>query len=114
MKNLRLLLAALFITSTQLFASTPSDETPEQQLRNEILTLLSSPDIKVENEDLKANIEFTLNAKGEIVVLTVDTSEKIVEDYVLSKLNYKKVDSEILENDYKIYRVDLKILKPNS
>lgn len=75
MKKLIVLVVAILAT-TQIFANDKNTkETSEQKLRNEIALLLDRPEIRLESNEIKANIEFILNAKGEIVILTVD-SEK--------------------------------------
>ena len=62
---------------------------------------------------LSANIKFALNGKGEIVVLTVDTKQEVVANFVKSRLNYKKVATAIKARN-KIFKVILKIKKPQN
>ncbi len=112
MKKLTILLVAFLLGSTQIFAFNDNPTNAAQQLRNQIAVLLESPEILVENDALNAEIEFTLNSEGEIVVLSVDTKENIVKNYVKSRLNYKKIDSKISNINSKIFRISLKILKP--
>ncbi|TSE07798.1 MULTISPECIES: hypothetical protein [Aquimarina] len=114
MKKLTILFAVFVLGSTQIFASNDNPINSEQQLRNQIAVLLESPEILVENDTLNAKIEFTLNGEGEIVVLSVDTKESTVKNYVKSRLNYKKIDSEIANIGSKIFRISLKILKPRA
>ncbi len=111
MKKLTVLLVAFVLGSTQLFATGGTPVDAEKELRNHIAVLLKSPEIKLDKEELKANIEFTLNSKKEIVVLTVNAEESIVTDYVKSRLNYKKVNSEISKIENKVFKIALKILK---
>ena len=54
----------------------------EQELRNEIASLLDKPNVIIDKKELKANIEFTLNGKNEVVVLTVDSQDQDVSHYV--------------------------------
>ncbi|GAA4275563.1 hypothetical protein [Aquimarina mytili] len=110
MKKFTVLLALVFGFG-QLFASNNSPVGSEQQLRNEVAILLKSPEIVVK-EELKANIEFTLNVKGEIVVLNVDSKEELVVNYVKSRLNYKKIASNTSKNKNRIFKLILKIKKP--
>jgi len=110
MKKLIVLLVAV-VVSTQVFANDKNTkETKEQKLRNEIAVLLESPELQVDGNEIKANIEFILNGKGEIVILTVDSDKKAVEYYVKSRLNYKKVNSDVNEN--KVFKLSLKVLNP--
>ena len=39
-----------------------------------------------------AQVRFTLNNEGEIVVLSVDTDNERLESFVKGRLNYKKVE----------------------
>ncbi len=111
MKKLTVLVFALVLGFGPVFASNDKAISPEQQLRNEVALLLKSPEIVVE-EELKANIEFTLNVKGEIVVLHVDSKEEMVVNYVKSRLNYKKIGSTTSKNENRIFKLILKIRTP--
>ncbi|QKX04300.1 hypothetical protein HN014_05035 [Aquimarina sp. TRL1] len=113
MKNLKVVLIAIFVVSFQAFSADKSTKSPEQQLRNEIINLLDNPDIKISNNEVKANIEFTLNSKNEIVILTVNSETESLENFVKYKLNYKKVNSKMPETNSKIFRMSLKVLNPN-
>lgn len=115
MKKLTILFAVFVLGSTQIFASNDNSIEAQKQLMNQVTLLLENPEIHIEDDALNAKIEFTLNDKGEIVVLSVDAKEDVVKNYVRSRLNYKKVDSKIATMDSKIFRVfriSLKILKP--
>jgi len=112
MRKFIVLLVIAVLGNTQLFASDNNTIISEQQLRNEVATLLESPQITVEQEELSADIEFTLNNNGEIVVLLVNSDDTIVENYVKSRLNYKKIDSAINKN--RVYKLTLKIKSPQN
>ncbi|OED37024.1 hypothetical protein AB832_05315, partial [Flavobacteriaceae bacterium (ex Bugula neritina AB1)] len=94
MKKLITVIIVAVIASASVFANDKSiGETAQQKLRKEIIELLERPHFKIEKSSIEAEIEFTLNAKNEIVILTVNSDKDIVENYVKSKLNYKKVNS---------------------
>ncbi|WP_459212561.1 hypothetical protein [Aquimarina rhabdastrellae] len=112
MKTLKVFILA-FVIGTAMYGNNNPVETPVQKLRNEISTLLKNPRIEIDNEAINATVEFTLNNKGEIVVLTVDSDSTSVESFVKSKLNYQKVDSRINKNG-KVFKLRLKILNPFS
>ncbi|MDH7447979.1 hypothetical protein [Aquimarina sp. 2201CG14-23] len=115
MKKLAVLLVVAILASTQVFANEKNTKkTSEEKLRNEIVLLLDKPQIELDRNEIKANIEFILNAKGEIVILTVDSEKEEVEDYVKTRLNYKKVDSEIIKSGNKVFKLKLKVLKPRN
>ncbi len=113
MKRLAIVFIAFVLGFSPLFASNPNN-TPihsESPLRSQIATLLESPEITLEQEDLEANIEFILNNVGEIVVLTVDADDEMIREYVKSRLNYQRVTSSIPQLENKIFKISLKIVK---
>jgi hypothetical protein len=85
-------------------------EIPKDQLRVQIIQLLKSPNIQLETEEANAIINFTLNGKGEIVVLSVETDSTYLEGYVKEKLNYKKVEFSQLKPGEK-FRMSLKVVR---
>lgn len=108
MKKLIIVVAVSMLGIVKSFANNEI-KGPEQTLRNEIATLLKSPEFTIENE-LTAKIQFTVNHKGEIVVLAVDADNIAVESFVKNRLNYKKVDTGTRTSS-KIFKVDLRIKK---
>ncbi len=110
MKTLKVFILA-FVIGTSVYANNTPIETSSEKLRNEISHLLENPRIKINNNEIKAVIEFTLNKKGEIIVLFVDTTNSTVESFVKSKLNYQKVTDKTSDNG-KVYKMKLKILNP--
>lgn len=46
-------------------------------------------------KDIRANVLIAINKKHEIVVLSVDTTNKEVERFIKQRLNYKKLDCEV-------------------
>ncbi|WP_299218079.1 hypothetical protein [uncultured Aquimarina sp.] len=114
MKKLIVLLVVV-LASTQVFANDKNaEETNKEKLRSEIALLLEKPQIKLERNEINASIEFILNAKGEIVILNVDSEKEAIEDYVKTRLNYKKVDSDITRTGNKVFRLRLKVLNPEA
>jgi len=112
MKKLIVVLVAI-LASTQIFANDKAiKKTSEENLRNEIVVLLEKPQIELDQKEIKASIEFILNVKGEIVILTVDSEKVAVEDYVKSRLNYKKVDSDVKATTNRVFKFSLKVLNP--
>ncbi|SHJ61522.1 hypothetical protein [Aquimarina spongiae] len=115
MKKLAVVVLAIVLGTSSLFASNENPtKNAEKDLRNQIAVLLERPEIKVEKQELTADIEFVLNNKGEIVVLSVDAEKEIIEDYVKARLNYKKVDLENVKIGNKLFQLTLKIVKPQA
>jgi len=62
------------------------------EIRTQIIELIDKPDLSDEMvENLEANLHFLINQKNEIVVLMVETDNDFVDQYLKSKLNYKKL-----------------------
>ena len=81
----------------------------KSELRTEIVKLLGKADFDY-NKNISTSIEFTINSKGEIIVLTVNSNNQDVDAYVKAKLNYRVIttDSKIAG---KTYRMPLTFLK---
>jgi len=116
MKNLIVLSIAIVLGSSSLFAfnNNPTIKNPERKIRNQVAVLLENPQINVEQEELKAAIQFTLNSNGEIVVLSVDTKNDAVSNYVKTRLNYKRLDPNTPSTGNKIFNIKLRIQKPKA
>lgn len=106
-KSLAFFAAALFVVGT-LSANPTENLDPTKKLSTQIHTLLKSNSFKVEANDVTADVRFTINKDGEIVVLSVDTDNKALEGFVKGRLNYKKVD---LQNarEGRLYTVPVRI-----
>jgi len=114
MKKL-ILVFVVILASTQVFANDKTrKEASEEKLRNEIVVLLDRPQIELDQNEIKADIEFILNTKGEIVILTVDSEKVAVENYVKSRLNYQKVNSDMIKIPNKVFKFKLKVVNPRS
>jgi hypothetical protein len=85
-----MLLVSLSIMANDNKKSNNVDK-PAKSLSTQIGEILGNNSIKVE-QDLTANVLFTLNEDKEIVILSVTTDSEIIEHYVKSKLNYQKVN----------------------
>jgi hypothetical protein len=107
MRKLMLMAFALVIGTASLFATNIGDEeTPKDEIRDQIVELLKTPSFAVDH-DYNVNISFTFSSKGEIVVLSVDSNDRNVLNYVRENLNYKKIQNPG-EKD-KLYKMPLKM-----
>ncbi|WP_299156622.1 hypothetical protein [uncultured Tenacibaculum sp.] len=102
------LLVLVFVTLISTSAFSTNENPNKKEIRAKIVTLLGSPNFTINNE-VKTIVEFTLNNKGEIVILNVDCKKTQICDYVKSKLNYKKVYSSIKQSSNNIYKIPLTI-----
>jgi hypothetical protein len=96
-------LATLFITSSAMAASTGLN--PESTIRNEIVKLIDHPNQDVlQGQDLTANLRLMVNGENELIVLDSGTDDVLLDSYIKSKLNYKKVNARDI-NYFKFYFV---------
>ena len=93
MKKISVVVVAVALLSVgNVFAAdNPRKAGPEKTLSGQIAELLNDNPFVID-KDITATVRFTLNSKKEIVVLYVDTDDKILENFVKSRLNYEKVN----------------------
>ncbi|WP_291871528.1 hypothetical protein [Maribacter sp.] len=93
MKKISLVLVAAMLLSTgSILANNLDGLNPTKTLTAQISKLLSSNDLTEYEVNVEAQVRFTINKDREIVVLSVDTDNGTVEEFVKSRLNYEKVD----------------------
>ncbi len=110
MKKLNvILLVVVFAISSFAKAETEPIKKREHNLANEIKELLKQPSFLVNNE-LMAYVTFTVNKEKEIVVLSVDSDCKMVENYIKTRLNYQKVNIK-LNSNIKKYKMPVRIVE---
>jgi hypothetical protein len=104
MKKLSVVLVAfVLLLGTSVTAADASlDKDKTVTISQEIGDLLKDANIELDY-DVNANVTFMINGEGEIVVLTVDTSDLSIERFIKSRLNYKKLQNELLVGEeYKV------------
>jgi len=106
---MRKLTFIILVTLGLNVAIASDDVKPTEQLRNEIVKLLQSPKMELENNEVQAIISFTITTDGELVVLSVKSENKLMDSFVKVRLNYKKVDYEVTENG-QVFRIPLKVI----
>lgn len=84
--------AAMLLVTGNIFANNVAKDNPKKDLSIQIGALLENTSFTNDDVDLTAQVRFTLNNQGEIVVLSVDTEDKRLESFVKARLNYKKVE----------------------
>ena len=97
MRQLKTLLVvvALTFSSVLLASTTPEDrETESAAITAQIGKLLKNPNFLVE-KDIVANVKITLNKNNEMVVLSVDSKENYVANFIKSRLNYNELPTEV-------------------
>ena len=90
MKKLIIVAIALF---TLNIAAAEKPVKPSETLRADIVELIGSETtFDFDNEEYVVDVIFTVTSKNEIIVLSTDTENKEMANFIKNKLNYKKVN----------------------
>ncbi|PKA97069.1 hypothetical protein B0O79_0717 [Flavobacteriaceae bacterium MAR_2009_75] len=109
MRKISLVLAVAMLLSTgSVLANDLKPKKSGKSLSSQISEMLSENSFTINETDLRAQVRFTLNNEQEIVVLSIDADDEILEDFVKAKLNYKKVELEDYQEG-KLYTVGVRI-----
>lgn len=100
--------AAMLLATGNILANDSVKTEPTKKLSTQIGELLEDNYLTDNQVNLTAQVRFTLNNEGEIVVLSVDTENKILASFVKYKLNYQKVEVNDSEEG-KMYTVPIRI-----
>lgn len=100
-----MLVAALLLSVGNVLANDFNPKDSSKTLCSQIHKMLKSNSFDI-SEDATADVRFTINNEGEIVVLSVSTSNETLEGFVKGRLNYKKV---VNGQEGKIYTVPVRI-----
>ena len=113
MKTLKVLVLVVTIAfSSVLAASTNPIKKGEPTTVSETVgELLKNPDFQL-NKEVDAVVSIFINENDEMVVLSVETDSKLVEKYIKTRLNYKKLAKEVFGYD-KSYKIPVKMVKSN-
>ena len=84
--------AAMLLVTGNILANNSIKDEPAKKLSTQIGELLDDNNFSSDDISLTAQVRFTLNNEGEIVVLSVDTDNERLESFVKGRLNYKKVE----------------------
>ena len=114
MKSIKsfLLIAAIAFSSVAS-AHTNPDEAKKAAAENsnaisqQVGKLLKNPTFDVEH-DMYAKVELTINKNNEIVVLSVDSEDGIIEGYIKGRLNYSELPVAI-KNGQRTFIVPVKL-----
>lgn len=109
MKQLKTLLLAVAITASGVLAASNEDKKADSVvITEEIGKLLKDPSFLVD-KDIVADVNLTLNKNNEIVVLSVDSNELYVENFIKSRLNYKELPSSFSTKE-KTFKVPVRVV----
>lgn len=102
------MVAAMLLATGTLLAKPMSDKQPSVGLSGQISAMLSDNSFSDISKDLIAEVRFTLNGAGQLVVLSVATDADDLERFVKSRLNYQKVNVSNAKEG-KLYKVTVRI-----
>ena len=98
---------ALFATMSA-FATKGKKPTKANTLSGQIYEMLKENQFNADYKELTAEVRFIVNAKGELVVLSVETNDEILEGFVKNRLNYQKVQLKNVAPG-KVYEIPVRI-----
>ncbi len=110
MKSLKFLFLALAIGFSSLASAhnhDPKKSGDPQSIAKELQSMLKGPHMVI-YKDLKADVAFTVNKDNEVVVLSVDSDNEYIKEFVKERLNYKKLQSKV-DQDLVEYKLPLRI-----
>lgn len=106
MKKLVLLFAILLNVSVFANTTKPASKI-KSELRAEIVRLIGTIDFEVE-ETINTTFEFTVNSKGEVIVLSVNCKNEVVDSFIKNRLNYKSISTSVVRGE--VYKLPIKLL----
>ncbi len=111
MKNLKIIIIAFALFAMNVSAATIDPVKPTSQLRSEIIDLIGNDcPYDYYKKECTAEILFTVNAKQEIVILSVTSPNSKAESYLKSELNHKKVSKTPYEIN-QVFRLPIRLIK---
>ena len=112
MKNLKLFIVALALTfAIQVSANNPDPVKPSAELRSELVHHLGDKAFfESYDQEVTAKVLFTVNTRGEIIVISIESEDQGVIDLIKYKINYKKV-SYLPKKAGEMYLMPVRIVK---
>ena len=112
MKTLKIFITAFALVFTiNVATATENPVKPSAQLRAELVDLIgtSSP-YQLMTDESTAEILFTVNSAGEVIVVSVVSDNSETVKYIKSKINYKKV-SHRTSKPGEMYLLPIRVVK---
>ena len=112
MKNLKLFIVAFaLVFAVQVSANNEEPIRATAQLQSELVELLGSGvPFQLEEGELTAEVLFTVNRNGEVIVLQIVSDNAAAERYIKKRINYKRV-SHRAEKPGEIYMMPVRIIQ---
>jgi hypothetical protein len=102
------IVAAMLLSSGSILATSTELVEPTTSISVQIYEMLSDNSFSEGEYNSTAQVRFTLNNEGQIVVLSIDTESEDLERFVKIRLNYKKIEISNVEEG-KLYTVPVRI-----
>ena len=112
MKNLKLFIAAFaLVFAVQVSANPEKPIKATAQLQSELVDLMGSEvPFQIENGELTAEVLFTVNSKGEVIVIKIVSDNPAAEKHIKNRINYKKV-SHRTSKPGEIYMMPVRVVQ---
>lgn len=109
MKKIKTVWVMVMLCVTMGVIAGEGDEiNPRSGLCAQIHQLLKENAFDLERGDITAEVHFTINKNGELVVLSVETQNQRLENFVKSRLNYQRVQIGTISHG-KLYKLPIRI-----
>ncbi|MBA4746464.1 MAG: hypothetical protein H2058_14510 [Muricauda sp.] len=109
MRKLKTVSVALALFATMsAFATEGKKPMKANNLSGQIYEMLKENQFNADDKEMTAEVRFIVNEKGELVVLSVETKDEILEGFVKNRLNYKKVKLDNVAPG-RVYELPLRI-----
>ena len=93
MNKFKLMAIAFVLGTASLFASPINNpDVSSDEIRSQIIELVNASASNIDTE-ISANITFSFNTEGEIVVLKVESLDKNVLTFIRENINGKKIEN---------------------
>ena len=112
MKNLKLFIAAFaLVFAIQVSANNEKPIKVTAQLQSELVELMGTEvPFTLENGEFTAEVLFTVNSQGEVIILKIVTDSPEAEKHIKNKINYKKV-SHRTSKPGEIYMMPVRVVQ---
>ncbi len=113
MKNLKVLfVASILFFAIQVSASNGAPLKPDAQLRSQLVELIGTQYPSELNEAVvTAEVTFTVNNNGEVIILSIHSSNSLADVFIKRKINYKKINYRSKKVGA-IYLLPIKMINP--
>ena len=111
MKKLSLFIVAFAFFAIQATAAITKPVKPNKILRAELVELIGTEcNFELNKDVCTAEVLFTVNSNGKVVVISVNSPNPRAEAFIKSKINYKKVSRKV-KKEGELFLLPLRIVK---